>query len=293
MNILVIGGTRFFGVPMINKLLDEGHEVTIATRGITRDSFGNKVRRIKMNIYEGESVQKNLRGKSYDVVIDKMGYGSLDIKNILDSVKCERFIHMSTAGVYTLDHMNIVEEEFDGSNISLKWCSRGDAEYDDVKRQAEAALCQKYNEIDWTSVRAPYVVGKNDYTKRLLFYVEHIMSDISMYIDNLDEQICFANAIETGEFLADLIYKRNVGSINVCAEGTMSIRDIVYYVEQKTGHKLKLDEKGDTAPYNGTMSNSLCLKKAKAIGKQFENVHTWMPVLLDYYIDQIKSERVN
>lgn len=33
MNILVIGGTRFFGIHMVNELLTAGHDVTIATRG--------------------------------------------------------------------------------------------------------------------------------------------------------------------------------------------------------------------------------------------------------------------
>lgn len=33
MNILVIGGTRYFGIHMVNKLLEQGHNITIATRG--------------------------------------------------------------------------------------------------------------------------------------------------------------------------------------------------------------------------------------------------------------------
>lgn len=32
MKILVIGGTRFFGVHMVNELLADGHHITIATR---------------------------------------------------------------------------------------------------------------------------------------------------------------------------------------------------------------------------------------------------------------------
>ena len=75
MNILVIGGTRFFGIPMVEKLLQIGHDVTIATRGITNDRFGKSVKRIKLDIYDSDSVKLALSGKSYDVVIDKMGYG--------------------------------------------------------------------------------------------------------------------------------------------------------------------------------------------------------------------------
>ena len=32
MKILVVGGTRYFGIPMVNALLAQGHDVTIATR---------------------------------------------------------------------------------------------------------------------------------------------------------------------------------------------------------------------------------------------------------------------
>ena len=32
MKILVLGGTRFFGIHMVNDLIEKGHEVTIATR---------------------------------------------------------------------------------------------------------------------------------------------------------------------------------------------------------------------------------------------------------------------
>ena len=46
MNILVIGGTRFFGIPMIEELLKSGHDVTIATRGLSADSFGSRVKRL-------------------------------------------------------------------------------------------------------------------------------------------------------------------------------------------------------------------------------------------------------
>ncbi len=46
MKILVLGGTRFFGVHLVCALLEDGHEVTIATRGRTPDSFGSQVSRI-------------------------------------------------------------------------------------------------------------------------------------------------------------------------------------------------------------------------------------------------------
>ncbi len=46
MKILIIGGTRFFGIYTVNELLEKGHDVTIATRGRAFDEYGGRVKRI-------------------------------------------------------------------------------------------------------------------------------------------------------------------------------------------------------------------------------------------------------
>lgn len=46
MKILVIGRTRFLGIHMVEELLRIGHELTIATRGLASDSYGDRVERI-------------------------------------------------------------------------------------------------------------------------------------------------------------------------------------------------------------------------------------------------------
>ena len=46
MKILVIGGTRFFGIHMVNELLANGYEITIATRGKSSDEYGDRVKRL-------------------------------------------------------------------------------------------------------------------------------------------------------------------------------------------------------------------------------------------------------
>ena len=77
--ILVLGGTRFFGVPMVKRLA-QCHEVTIATRGITADSFGNSVSRIILERSDESSIREALKGAEFDVIIDKTAYSSNDVK---------------------------------------------------------------------------------------------------------------------------------------------------------------------------------------------------------------------
>ena len=100
MKILVIGGTRYFGIHMINKLLEQGHEVTIATRGKTPDSYGDKVERITIQRTNEESMREALQGKHFDVVIDKIAYCSNDIRYVMDYVDCDKYIYMSILNDY-------------------------------------------------------------------------------------------------------------------------------------------------------------------------------------------------
>lgn len=93
MKILVIGGTRYFGIHMVNKLLEQGHEVTIATRGKTPDSYGDKVERITIQRTNEESM------RHFDVVIDKIAYCSNDIRYVMDYVDCDKYIYMSSIAV--------------------------------------------------------------------------------------------------------------------------------------------------------------------------------------------------
>lgn len=289
MKILVIGGTKFFGIHMVNALLSKGHDVTIATRGKAADPFGDKVRRIFLERTEEESVQRALQGTHYDVVIDKIAYCSNDIKYVMDVVDCDTYIYMSSTAIYDPKHMQTVEEDFDGMGGELIWCDKKDFSYEKVKRQAEYTLWQQYPDRKWIAVRYPFVIGEDDYTKRLLFYVEHTMKSIPMHIDNVDCQMGFIRSEEAGEFMAFLVDKDVDGAFNGASDGTISLREIIEYVERKTGSKAVMDETGEDAPYNGVPEYSICTDKAKALGYEFSQLKDWIYELLDYYIQEVQG----
>ncbi len=290
MKILVIGGTRFFGIHMVNELLKEGHDVTIATRGRAVDSYGDKVKRITFERTDASSIRETLQGIRFDVVIDKIAYCSNDIKYLMDVIDCDKYIYMSSTAVYDPKHMDTVESDFDGEVGELIWCNRDTFPYDQVKRQAEYALWQKYPERNWIAVRYPFVIGEDDYTERLLFYVEHVMKSIPMHIDNLDYQMGYIRSDEAGKFMAFLVDKDISGAINGSAQGTISLKEIIAYVETKTGTKAVIDAKGESAPYNGEVEYSINTDKANALGFEFSTLHDWIYELLDYYIKLVDNK---
>lgn len=288
MNVLVLGGTRFFGVHMVREFLRQGDEVTIATRGLTKDNFSDNVKRVKIERSSDESLANAFLGKTYDVVCDNISYCSNDVKALLENIKCKRYIMTSSASVYDFK-LDLKENDFDPFTNELKWCTRDEFTYDEIKRQAETAIFRHYTNQNAAAVRFPYVIGNDDYTKRLYFYVDHIVNSKPMHIDNFDEQISFIRSDDAGKFLVYLAKSNYTGTINASAEGTISIKEIIDYVENKTGIKAIYDEAAEKALYNGTPSFYLNTEKANSIGYKFLPLKSWIYELLDEYIMTAKN----
>lgn len=287
MNILVIGGTRFFGIHMVRELLAMGHEVTIATRGNAADPFADRVKRIQVDRTDIAGMKKAFVGRHYDVVFDNIAYSSNDIKCAMETLDFDKYIYMSTTAVYEPKHADTKEEDFDALHKKLEWCSRFDYPYDVTKRQAECALCQVYADKNWIAVRYPFVIGEDDYTKRLKFYIEHAMKEIPMHIDNVDAPMGFIRSDEAGKFLAFFADKEFLGAVNGSNGGTISLREILDHVEKITGKKAVLAADGEEAPYNGEFAYSINTEKARQLGFCFSELDDWIYGLVDHYIREV------
>jgi nucleoside-diphosphate-sugar epimerase len=285
MNILVLGGTRFFGVHLVHSLLNKGHKVTIATRGKTKDMFGDKVKRVIIDRTSPSCLAEAFNDQYFDVVYDNLAYCSTDVKYLLDSLKCGRYIMTSSASVYIDQHLNAAENEFNPLLYPLKWCSRQDYAYSEVKRQAECALFQVYPEFPSVAVRFPFVIGEDDYTQRLYFYVEQIIKGNPLNLDNLHEQIGFIRSTEAGDFLAWIAEQKFTGAINGNNIGSISLHEIISYVEQKTGKKATYSTNGLDGKYNGQKSFTLDVTNANNLGYSFTELKPYIYELLDKYID--------
>lgn len=287
MKILVLGGTRFFGIEMIEELLRQGHDITIATRQNVKDNFGGQISRIKVERTDPNSMKNAFSGEKYDVVYDKIAYCSNDIKYAMDAIDFDRYIYMSSTSVYDPKKIDTKEEDFNGFEKEIIWCSRPDFPYDEIKRQAEYALWQAYPNRNWIAVRYPFVIGEDDYTKRLFFYVEHTMKSVPMNIDNVNCQMGFIRSDEAGRFLAFLADKNINGVINGSAHETISLNEIIKYIEEKTGAKAVINSDGDNAPYNSEPEYSINTERAENLGFKFSNLKDWIFDLLDYYIREV------
>ncbi len=70
--------------------------------------------------------------------------------------------------------LSLKEDDFDSYQYPIVYGDRKDFSYEEGKRLAEAVLFT-YATFPVIAVRFPVVIGENDYTKRLQFYVDHIV----------------------------------------------------------------------------------------------------------------------
>ena len=284
MKILVIGGTRFFGIHLVNALLAKGHQVTVATRGLAQDPFGDRVERIAMDHLDAQSVYDALHHRTFDVVYDQIMYCTNVLRHVMAAVNCKRFICTSSNAVYDPVHENTREEDFDPLSGTVEWHDRPERTYADGKRDVERALAQCYADRGWVAVRFPYVIGEDDYTQRLFFYVEHALKGTPMHIDNLDCPMGFVRSDEAGQFLAYLADVDFSGAVNGCNGGAVALGEILSHVEKRTGRSAVISPDGEPAPYNGQRAYTINTERAAALGFHFTPVRSWIFELIDHFI---------
>ncbi len=99
MNILVMGGTRFVGKPLVERLQDAGHALTLFTRGNKPAPAGVE------HLIGDRSTAGGLEplvGRSFDVIVDSSGRSLEDSRAVIERTgpPAHRFVYVSSASVY-------------------------------------------------------------------------------------------------------------------------------------------------------------------------------------------------
>lgn len=286
--ILIFGGTRFFGKRLVESLLEAGHDVTIATRGLTVDPFGSTVKRAVVDREDEGQLQKVLEGESYDVVYDSLCYSPNAAKTICKVLynKVKRYIVTSSMAVYE-PSLSLKESDFNPYEHPIVYGERKDFSYSEGKRLVESVLFQ-HATFPVIAVRFPVVIGENDYTKRLWFYVENIIKRKPFVVADIEGDMSFIHEKEAGRFLAWLSSIDVSGPMNACNSGVISMREVIDFVEENTGMEAYIEAKGENiAPYNGITNCTLDNTRARELGFQFRELKLDIHNILKNYIEVI------
>jgi nucleoside-diphosphate-sugar epimerase len=284
---LILGGTQFVGKRLVQLLVNEGVEVTIATRGLTPDSFGNQVTRLIMNREDAESMDQAFKDKEWDVVFDQTCYSSQEASDSLKALngKVKKYIFTSSQAVYDFG-TNCTEESFNPMEFQPVLKSRRDyigyVGYQEAKRAAEAILFQNAD-FPVTAVRFPIIIGKDDYTNRLNFHVEHVKEGKAMFIEHPNFRYSFIDSGEAASFLLSMAKSDYHGSINPGSEEDISLSELNGLMEDLIGNKAILSVDGDPSPYNLPGSWSVNTSLARSMGFSFTSLKRLLENLIHHY----------
>ncbi|AZB42436.1 NAD-dependent epimerase/dehydratase family protein [Bacillus sp. FJAT-42376] len=289
-NILVLGGTSYFGKKLVQKLIENGDRVTIATRGNQAGNFGGRAAHLKIERGDRASMNKAFEGKEWDLLYDQSCLASREALDAAEALKdkTSRYIFTSTQAVYDFG-TNHREESFDPIAFPFTLKKRGEYQgyegYQEAKRASEAIFFQK-DYFHTAAVRMPIVVSEDDYTERLKFHVERVSNSQPVGIPHPEFRYSFIQADEAADFLFRLGKSDFTGPINPGCKEDISLAELMEKIGEIAEKPPLIEQavtKENASPYALPGSWSIDTGMAENLGYRFSALDDVLDPLIRYW----------
>ncbi len=172
MRILICGGTRFYGLELVQQLNRAHHTVTVVSRSIQKETFQG-VHYIQGEI--GKDIEGSLEGEKYDFAVNNICMCKKDAEDYIEYVSkyAKNHILISSIGVYETNEKHRIPKEED-FNPSIEFNSWIDEPYHD-KREAERLFMKEIPKGHLFILRPSVLIGQKDWTDRLGFYIQRLL----------------------------------------------------------------------------------------------------------------------
>ena len=223
MKVLVIGGTSFVGRHIVEALLKKEHEVVLFNRGKSNPHLFPQLQKI---LGDRRKDAGKLANEKWDAVIDTSAYTPADLKPVLQNLKTNHYIFISTISVYDNFTKGPVKE--DGSVYTTKVTG------DDVTGQTYGPLkvmCEQYIEKTLSDkaliLRPGIVAGPYDPTDRFTYWVMKLNDKGPVLVPgSKNRKIQWIDARDLAEFTVLQMESKTRGVYNVAADA-VSMEEIV------------------------------------------------------------------
>ncbi|NWJ44664.1 MAG: NAD-dependent epimerase/dehydratase family protein [Chloroflexi bacterium] len=179
MKLLLIGGPRFLGYPLIEAALKAGHNVTTFNRGRTNPDQFPQVEKL---LGDREQDLSALTGRSFDIVIDTCGYlpGAVRQTASLLAGSARLYVFISTISVYADQGKTGLVEEDELATISEEEVEKTSSprEISPENYGPLKALCEKEVQAQFSDgaliIRPGLIVGPYDPSDRFTYWVHRL-----------------------------------------------------------------------------------------------------------------------
>ena len=184
MRILVLGGSGYVGRRVSERFLSAGCEVAVVSRGQRQPDVLGKVEHIQLDRKDHERFETEMHKQRFDAVVDTIAYQQDDAESAIRafSGRAAQYLFISSVAVYSkrqllrpiLESDADLATELDPAKAEGGFHPSGRLDYAIGKRAVERAFLSNGAELPWTSLRAPIVVGPDDRTLRVWWFVQRI-----------------------------------------------------------------------------------------------------------------------
>ena len=158
--VLVMGGTRFNGLALVQELAKWGHEVTVLNRGQSKAPLPRAVRRLYADRTNHDQLREVLGPEEFDVVQDTSGYALADVQPLVEILRGRigHYVFASSTVIYAKARVLPIRES-DPVDRSAR-----QTEYGSQKLNVEAYLFEQYRTNGFPATVVPFsmVFGPNN-----------------------------------------------------------------------------------------------------------------------------------
>ncbi|MCY3412417.1 MAG: NAD-dependent epimerase/dehydratase family protein [Candidatus Heimdallarchaeota archaeon] len=194
--VLIIGGSRFIGKHVLQKLHSDGHEITVINRGSIdyKKYLPEGVIHIKAN-RDNEEEMKAAISDEFDICFDICAITKKHVTILLNALegKVRRHVHVSSGSVYDTENVLSIPLDEDHPFPEL---NEDTHPYVLSKTEAELELFKAFKERSYpmTIVRPTYVYGPDNYIYREAYFFDRVSRERPILLP------------ENGEGYFDMVY---------------------------------------------------------------------------------------
>ena len=252
MKILVIGGSRFLGRAFVEEAQKKGHEITVFNRGNNNEVLRN----VEVLIGDRNANLEQLKGRKWDAVLDTSGLIPSSVRNLTSLLKMQTdfYAFVSSISVYKDWIPKGIKEDYPVQTMPVE-------EADELTNDPNENLLQYYGQFKTLSeqeaersmpgkvlnIRAGQLVGENDYTDRLPYWV-HRISQGGLVLAPGNPETAYVQIIDIKDlsgWILKMMEEKNAGTYNVTGKPILLL-DLFTKIRETTSSEAEfkwVDEK--------------------------------------------------
>jgi len=237
LKILILGGSSFLGPHQIAYALNQGHEVTMFSRGKTKPTVHTEMfDQVEKLVGDREDNLEALKGRKWDVVIDNSGRKVSWTKATAELLKdsCELYMYISSVSVFYPYYKANAKEE-DPLVLEVPTETENEDEkmtydYGVMKANSENVTMEVFGKDRSIIVRPTFMTGPSDRTNRFMYWPTQLAKGGDIILPGTaNDPVQYIDVRDIAAWMIKLIENKHTGIYNgVGPASNMTMPAFVY-----------------------------------------------------------------